>query len=135
MAEVLIRIREKPGIRADLLPMNFNRGDVVVVCPDNWPWSVEELTNPDWRIIALPLISEKQLEQFILPRTRVTPLGDREITRKRNAKINLDDLTLPLAFRVWLANDARTNPIRSINLTAVQLLALLVNHATTQLVL
>lgn len=49
--EVLIRIVDKSSD-----PLAMKRGGIVAICPDNWPWSAEELENPEWRIVRVNIL-------------------------------------------------------------------------------
>ena len=50
--EALIRIVDK-GVAEDC----SKAGDVISICPDFWAWSAAELTNPDWRIVRVPILA------------------------------------------------------------------------------
>ena len=67
MAEILYRVVQKiqpdPYLNAGLL----QQYDTVVIQPDFWEWSVEELTSPDWLIIKLPESTEEELASFLAP--------------------------------------------------------------------
>ena len=48
--EVLLRVVDK-GVAIEC----SKAGDVIAICPDGWPWSQEELTRDEWRIVRCPL--------------------------------------------------------------------------------
>lgn len=35
---------------------NLKSGDVLHIAPDGWPWTIEELANPNWRIVRADIL-------------------------------------------------------------------------------
>lgn len=54
MSEALVQIKEKAGFDPIANALADRPGDVIVVCPDGWPWTKEELTNPEWCVLKMP---------------------------------------------------------------------------------
>ena len=50
--EALIRVVDK-GVAEDC----SKAGDVISICPNAWAWSTSELTNPEWRIVRVPILA------------------------------------------------------------------------------
>lgn len=50
--ELLIRVVDKHQPNSEAYETASQRGDVICACPDGWPWSDAERTNPDWIIIS-----------------------------------------------------------------------------------
>lgn len=100
--EVLIRVVDK-GPNED----HSKAGDVISVCPDGWQWSPAELTNPDWRIIRVPIL-QTQADAFLSRANN--PL----VKRRREWTIDFSKLPDPAMF-----TGPRTNQV--IALTRAQI--------------
>lgn len=90
MAELLVRVVDKIGDDIFKDAALTKRGDVIVVCPDGWPWGSEELSNPEWRIISVPDMTEIEANAMT---TR--EIGDRSVQnvlQERAFKFDLDSL-------------------------------------------
>lgn len=92
--EALIRVVDK-GPNED----HSKAGDVISVCPDGWQWSPAELTNPDWRIIRVPIL-QTQADAFLARANN--PL----VKRRREWAIDFSKLPNPALF-----SGARDTPI------------------------
>lgn len=70
-------------------PASYGPGDVIVVCDDGHQWGVDEVTNPNWRIIHAPGAAADYLHLL-------EPDFDAEenIVRRRKLAIALDTLGL-----------------------------------------
>lgn len=102
MAELLIRVRDKDGHNALLL----GEHEVVVVCADNWPWSVKESTSPDHRIVRIPGTREDAV-RFTAQEASMDP--DYHVVRRRHFK--LDPAKFSPEFSQWYSDDSRKVPI------------------------
>lgn len=102
MAELLLRVRDKPGHN----PWLLGEHEVVAVCDDAWPWSAIELASPDWRIVCLPGVSKLDAVRWSVPEASADP--DYHVVRRRHFK--LDPGKFPLDFAVWYADDSRQAP-------------------------
>lgn len=69
MAELLVRIVDRGGVDAAIGYGDSKAGDVISACPDGWPWSAEERTNPMWRIVWVADLTQEEVEAL-------TSLGD-----------------------------------------------------------
>jgi hypothetical protein len=67
MCEFLLRVHDKCSEDPKKDVRCMKRGDVVVVCPDDWNWSVMERTLPMWRIVKVPGLSVEAGEDFLAP--------------------------------------------------------------------
>ena len=113
MAELLVRAVDKTNPTEVWRDVKLTKAfDVICVRPDGWPWSVQERTNPAWRIVALPLISEGLL----------TPLTDPEPGEKENIflqirgrRLRIDKSGVPGPHRTWWNDATRAEPIRTFN--------------------
>ena len=99
--EVLIRVVDK-GVADDC----SKAGDVIAICPDGWAWGTQELVNPDWRIIRVPIL-KAQADAFLSRANN--PL----VKRRREWAIDFSKLPNPALF-----SGARDTPI--ISLTRAQ---------------
>jgi hypothetical protein len=67
------------------------RGDVIAVKKDAESWGVEELLNPEWRILHVPDMSELEAVSLLAPET--PPLGKpNQPVMKRAFRLNADTL-------------------------------------------
>ena len=109
MAELLLRVVDKVG--ADLYTdcQLLKRGDVVVIVPDGWHWGTEERTNPEWRILKLPLIDSAQLQQFLAPEPVTDPARASRTRLRRGWKLDVD-ARLPSRLTQYLADRTRRKP-------------------------
>ena len=72
-------------------------GNVIVTCPDGWPWSEAELNHPHWRIVALPGVEADDVLIQQLERTE---------EQQRKMDDPLDPLASPISnqrlrHRIW----------------------------------
>lgn len=84
--EVLIRVVDK-GVAEDC----SKAGDVISICADGWAWSSAELSNPDWRIIRVPIL-KAQADAFLSRANN--PL----VKRRREWRIDFSKLPNPALF-------------------------------------
>lgn len=102
--EALIRVADK-GVGEDC----SKAGDVISICPDGWPWSPAELSNPDWRIVRVNIL-QAQADAFL------AKSNNANVKRRREWMIDFSLLPNPALF----AGD-RTQAI--ITLTRAQVVA------------
>jgi hypothetical protein len=77
--EVLIRIVDHSAN-----PLASKAGDIISICPDNWPWTAAEINNPEY-IIVQTQITQAEADALTAPRQNaVTKDG----TLFRNYKVN-----------------------------------------------
>lgn len=86
--ELLVRLVDKTAAEDA-----SKRGDVVSACPDGWPWSAEERTNPDWLIINVGIIDSER--GALLTQAQIFPQGR---FRRREWFIDFTQLALPSRF-------------------------------------
>lgn len=122
MAEFLVRVVDKVNSDIYLDSKCLKAGDVVVVCPDGWAWGKEELTNPDWRIVAIPAVSVTQAQAFLAPELDTDPTRPSRLLRRRAFRIDLT--LLPAAWQAWIADATRAQPIKTFSGRVAQVLAL-----------
>jgi len=77
------------------------QGDVIAVCPDGWVWSDREQTNPNWRVLKIPGLSETNPQVQRLTQARVDPVSS-ALLRKR--EFVLDVAAIPSAIKTYLVN-------------------------------
>lgn len=94
MAELLVRVIDKINDDPVLNTKCMKRGDVVVVCPDGWGWSKEELTNPFWRIIKMPNLSMEEANRFLAPELDTDPNQPSKTLQRRAFKLDFNILPL-----------------------------------------
>jgi len=112
MAEALIRIVDKVQPDKSKAERLLRAGDVVVICPDEWPWSAIERTNPEWRIIRVNVLATTV-------NTLLAKAADPLARRRREWRIDFSLLPGPSLF-----SGARTTEI--IGLTRQQVLSAIV---------
>lgn len=87
--EVLVRVVDK-GAALDC----SKRGDVIAICPDGWAWSPAELTNPDWRIVRVPILQTTADALLTTPQ----PTGGPQVQRRREYYVDFSQLPDPSLF-------------------------------------
>ena len=116
MAELLVRYNDKTNASSEELDaMCSKKFDVVVIVPNGWVWSSEELSNPDWRILALPKISEEFLAPLVDSGDEAAGSGFLSTRRKR--RLNMIKQAVPQVVRDWWNDTSRSEPIYTINAT------------------
>lgn len=90
MCELLVRVVDKVNTDPYLNVKLTKRGDVIAICPDNWGWGSEELSNTDWRIISLPNVTETQAASFLAAELDTDPLNPSKMLQRRGFKLDLD---------------------------------------------
>lgn len=124
MCEIIFFVRDKfnpEDVYADV--KCYKRGHVIMVKPAGWPWTELELTNPDWRILKLPNVTEAQAASLVAHEIPTDPQKPGKMLQRRGFKFDLDDVNLPNPIKSWLADDTRAQQFRSSNFTAAQFLA------------
>lgn len=98
MAEILFFVEDKTNDDKELNAQAYKRGDVVVVCPDGWPWGREELKDPRFRIVKVPGEPSEYLD-LVQPQLAIK--GDQLVTvRKRGRNLALDKLDAALMEKI-----------------------------------
>ena len=93
MCEVLLRVVDKINPDHILLDALCTKvGDVIVVVENGWSWGIEEKSNPEWKIIAIPDMSVAEALTFTEPDDSGTVL----VPRKRNKGVNFAKLPKPI---------------------------------------
>lgn len=127
MAELLIRIRDKVNQDSIYLDCScLKRGDVVTVQRDGWPWGDKELSNPDWRILAVPGTSVNVFQALLAEEVDENPSMPSRVLQRRGFGLHLNSnfITARPALVNWLTDDTRAIPILTFNLTQNQIDAL-----------
>lgn len=94
MAELLVRVVDKvnPDFYKNI--QCTKRGDVILVQPDGWTWGKKELSNPDWRILALPGVDPADLSGLLARELPTDPKTDPKTwpktLQRRAFKLDLD---------------------------------------------
>jgi len=113
MAEMLLRVVDKINDTDPVLDAHCTkRGDVIVICPDGWPWSATERTNPDWKIVKVPGVAVDALTGFLAEEP-----GDHQVNPKLRRRGKTFDV------QSWAGAG-------SLDLSLVQALALMSTKAT-----
>lgn len=122
MATIVLRIADQFATDALAHATKELRGDVVEVVPDGWPFSAAELAHAAWRIVSLPAVSLDEARSFAAP-GHVAPWEGR-IAPARAFGLDLDGPPVPAGLAAFLADDSRSVPVFTSDLTAAQLGAL-----------
>lgn len=72
---------------------DWQPGDVVVACPDGWPWTEVERTNPKWLIVKCPEMSKLEAESLAAPELPTDLKTDPATLKRRQFKVDVDALT------------------------------------------
>jgi hypothetical protein len=125
MAELLVRVVSKLNPDDVYKDVKLTkRGDVIMVVPDGWGWSIEEKTNPDWRIVKWPsetVVNASTLLTPELPEVETT-IPD-PMLQRRGFYLNLDKAGLPQALKNFINDNTRAQWFFSIpaNITIADL--------------
>jgi len=95
------------------------RGSIITALPDDHVFSLRERTNPEWRIIHLPLATEEGVADFLAPED-----GDHEtnpMLLRRKFSFDFEHPSLPPSFAAFIADDARAEPVFSLSFTNTML--------------
>lgn len=112
------RVSDDPYMDA----LSYKRGDVIMAKPDGWPWSMAELTNPDWRIIKFPSIAMDQAASFVAPEAETDPRNPNRMRQRRGFRLNFD--ALPGDLQAYITDSSRSQPFAITGMTAQDLNAL-----------
>lgn len=132
MPDIILRVRDEESQDFYRNCAASKAGDVIVVLPDGWEFSGDELTLPEWRIVRFPVKDAAAndritllLETFLAPELADSPLP---LFRTRQAKAFSFDLAspaLPADLRGYLADDSRKQASFTLSLSDADLEALL----------
>lgn len=128
---VVIQSRDRVNTDSPYLDAKcYKAGDVIEVLPETWGArkvgddggpKTAEVTNPEWRILYLPNIEEEKMRSFLAPETPDGIADDHDrMVQRRAFRLNVENGSLPAALRNWLKDDARSQPIRTLNVTTKQ---------------
>lgn len=113
----------------------YKSGDVIVVCENGWPWGVQELNSPMFRIVSIPSMTVSEASQFVAPEVDTDPNNPSKTLKRRAFKLDFDNITLPQAIKAWWQDDTRATPIvkpSDFGITKAQVVALKVDKGVTQ---
>jgi len=110
MAEFLLRVTDKINSDLYLNTKCTKRGDVIVVCPDGWNWSVAELTAPYWRIIKWVTLPLADAETMLAEEKDINPLQPSRTLQRRWFKLDLSNAAIPDPLAAYIADDTRVKP-------------------------
>lgn len=108
--ELLIRIVDSyPGLTGDdaFDSKVSRRGDVIVAVPNGWAWGDKELTEPFWRILKLPNVSEAMAQSLVGEEAPLSEAPDPTL-QFRGFTFDVDKATGQL--RNYLRDDTRASP-------------------------
>lgn len=109
MAELLIRVVDRTDPVDPYKDVKLSkRGDVVAILTDGWPWSQEEQSNPQWRILRC-----KEAVQdctFLLDPeddTRTVKVGEDPMLQRRGYHLDIDHDILQGMLKEYFEDDER----------------------------
>lgn len=119
--ELLIRVVDKPLTGKQAIDCQRTRaGDVIVFQPDGWGWGIEEMANPDWRILRVADL--KSVDAEALAASELPLALDDKLIQKRQFTIDLASLDLAEGGRV-LAKRTAKNGIADTTVSLANLVA------------
>lgn len=115
MPEILLRVVDKINDSDFYLNCQCTkRGDVIVAKPDGWAWGVEELSNPDWRIVKFPIANKvnhdlmlAELGAMLTPERDIDPTRPSRTLQRRAFHLDLAHVSIPPALRAFLLDGSR----------------------------
>lgn len=72
---------------------DWQPGDVVVACPDGWPWSEAERKNPKWMIVKCPEMSQEEADSLMAEELPKSLSTDKSLLQRRQFKVDIAALT------------------------------------------
>ena len=124
--QLLLRVKDKINHESIAKCVNcLKAGDIVDIMPDSHVWvGTETLTNPDWRIINAPNLTELAANTFLVPEPEDDFQNPNPLKQARAFMFDLEHPSLPQDFKDYLADDTRTNPIYTTDFRLGQFMAL-----------
>lgn len=111
--ELLVRIVDKRDLKDPVKDAQLTKaGDVIVYRPDGSDWGIEDLKNPDWRIVRVPSMTEEQAIALTSPELPPTLDKQYPLLQKRAMKLDLNTLDQLEAGKVLLP---KTEAVASID--------------------
>lgn len=95
------------GSRTDWQP-----GDVVVACPDGWPWSETERKNPKWMILKCPEMGKEEAD------SRASPELPRDLSGDKS-KLQRCGTTLDVAALKAIEGEKETYPLAAVRVAFI----------------
>jgi len=86
-----------------------HRGDVIAAMPDGWDWSDEEKTNPAWRILKMPTLTQAEADSLLAAEENVSGLKTYTWT-KRRSYLFFEKQEMPYKFMRYLRDFTRQLP-------------------------
>lgn len=129
MAELLLRVVDKVNPDFYQNCKCTKRGDVIVIRPNGWTWGTQELTDPNYRIVKLPNISEAFLSPFLAQEPETDPQHPSRTLQRRWYRFDLASGLLPQPFINYLNDAERKSAFFSSNFSEAQVAALRVQKA------
>lgn len=112
MCEIVVFVRDQDWDTDDPYSQfrRYKAGDVVCVRDDGWPWGKLEISNPDWRIIKFPSMSEAAFEAFVQEQEAPDPLNPPNTLMRRALTLSFNAIPQApsIAKNAALANSLRT---------------------------
>lgn len=91
--ELLVRVVDKAHPDDPVKHHQLTKaGDVIHYWPDGHDWGHEELTNPDWRVVRVPGLTEAEAEALVAAELPVVRGGVGQVLRKRGLRLDLAEL-------------------------------------------
>lgn len=115
--ELLIRIKDKINLEdEDLNSMCLKAGDIVTMQPDGHNWGTKEKSNPDWRIISIPNMTNVEALEWLEPNYTVDEDGNKIFLPgiikaeglRRKYRFNFDAPGLDAEDLFFIADNTRT---------------------------
>ena len=90
--QLLVRIKDKVGSDPYHDARLTKRGDVIVAVPDDHQWGLAELSNPEWRIISCPGMTNEEAQALL----QEEPGDERtnKMLQRRAFKLDLDNFPI-----------------------------------------
>lgn len=111
MAELLVFAADRIGddvFKNAKLP---KRGHVITIQVNNWPWGIEERTNPIFRIFKIPSVGVNTLSNLLSPEIGTVPGLDWTLLtntlQERGFRLDMTLLSIPQSVRTYWQDDTR----------------------------
>lgn len=104
--QLLVRVVSKTSKDPILDAQLTKAGDVICFKPDGEEWGIQELKNPDWRIIQVPGMTEEEAIALVSPELPPTLDKQYPLLQRRAMKLDLEQLDIVLGGKLSAQRDS-----------------------------
>lgn len=122
--QVLLRVTDKINTNDPKLDAKcLKRGDVVVIVDDDHNWGTQDLTNPDWRIIKAPNMTQETAD-LIMQEQADFAEANTDLLKRRKFSLDFSSPTFSPSLIAFLTDNNRPTPIYETTIADADIFAL-----------